>query len=71
MQGTPCELRVLNEKRIIIEFKEMNENPCFIKLGQKKLLFQTGFTLSLPDPAGWSVPVRKHGPEKGRGSCTL
>ena len=30
----------------------MNENPCLIKLGQKKLQFQTGFTLSLPDPAG-------------------
>ena len=30
----------------------MNENPCLIKLGQNKLQFQTGFTLSLPDPAG-------------------
>ena len=50
MQGTPCELRVLNEKWIIIEVKEMNENPCLIKLGQNKLQFQTGFTLSLPDP---------------------
>ena len=28
----------------------MNENPCLIKLGQNKQLFQTGFTLSLPDP---------------------
>ena len=50
MWGTPCVLRVLNEKWIIIEVNEMNENPCLIKLGQNKLQFQTGFTLSLPDP---------------------
>ena len=34
---TRPELRVLNDKWIIIKIKEMNENPCLIKLGQNKL----------------------------------